>query len=139
MRINKAIVLSIVVLGSLLSNVKNVGAEEMAPPTLNMPLNIDNTNRVSLTDYQLEADLMWDNYVELRRQLILLEKEYPQYIEYVLLENNNPAGLYIFSDDIYNTLEGSAIADHVISTIELAEFYRLGSIDFKNKSSFTTI
>lgn len=135
MKINKAIVLTIVVLGSLVSNIKNVKAEEMAPPTLT----IDNTNKVSLTDYQLESEMMWDNYLELRRQLMLLEKEYPQYIEYVLLENNNPAGLYIFSDDIYNTLEGSAIADHVISTIELAEFYRLGSIDFKNKSSFTTI
>ena len=135
MKINKAIVLTIVVLGTLVSNIKNVKAEEMAPPTLT----IDNTNKVSLTDYQLESEMMWDNYLELRRQLMLLEKEYPQYIEYVLLENNNPAGLYIFSDDIYNTLEGSAIADHVISTIELAEFYRLGSIDFKNKSSFTTI
>lgn len=133
MRINKAIVLSIVVLGSLLSNVKNVGAEEMAPPTLN----INNTNEVSLTDYQLESEMMWANYLELRRQLLLLELEYPQYIEYVLVENSIPAGLYLFSDDIYNTLEGSAIADHVISTIELAEFYRLGSIDFKNKSSLT--
>lgn len=133
MKINKAIVLAIVVLGSLVSNIKNVKAEEMAPATLN----IDNTNEVSLTDYQLESEIMWANYVELRRQLLLLEKEYPQYIEYVLVENNIPAGLYLFSDNIYNTLEGSIIAEEAINLIELAEFYRLNSIHFKNKSSLT--
>ena len=52
MKINKAIVLTIVVLGTLVSNIKNVKAEEMAPPTLT----IDNTNKVSLTDYQLDNE-----------------------------------------------------------------------------------
>ena len=125
MKINKAIVLTIVVLGSLVNNVKNVGASPI----------IENTNKVSLTDYQLEADFMWANYLELRRQLLLLEMEYPQYIEYVLVENSIPAGLYQAKAGTFNTLDGTAIAEEVANLIEWAEYSRLNSIYFQNKTS----
>lgn len=137
---NKTIVLTIVVLGNLVSNVKNVGAlpmEEVETPMLNIPLNIDNKTEVSLTDYQLEADIMWDNYVEIRKQLILLELEYPQYVEYVLVENSIPAGLYQVKAGTFDTEEGAAIAEEAANLIEWAEFYRSSSINLSTKTSLT--